>query len=105
MQVLTKQTTKKRRVNGVTIGSKQNKAKNISRKRQQNLLDSQTVIDKTTVITQLKRAATIPKEPTAFQESLISYQVPTPKGAPGRGSFMPITQDDNDIANMPMPPP
>ncbi len=105
MPVLTKQTTKKRRVNGVTIGSKRNKAKNISRKRLQNLLDSQTVIDKTTVITQLERTATIPKEPTAFQESLISYHVPTPKGAPDHGSFMPITQDDEDITNMPMPQP
>ena len=45
MPVRTKQTTKKRRVNGVTIGSKRNKAKNISRKRLQNLLDSQTVIE------------------------------------------------------------
>ena len=88
----------KRRVNGVTIGSNRNKAKNISRKRLQNLLKSQTIIDRQTVMDELTTTPAPERHnrPSTFQDAFVSYHVPTPKGTPRDQSSVPfISQDDN----------
>ena len=70
--------TSGRQVNGVIIGSKSNKVKNVSRKRLQQLMDEQTDMDRQIMLQ--GQVNKIESRKLPGKNLYISFRIPTPKG-------------------------
>jgi len=90
--------SKKRKVNGVTIGSKRNSSKHISRQRLIKLIEAQTKLDRAAEYQRIINLQNNPIEPTKVPGStptlhrLVTYNMPDPKAR----HIPSITQEEDD---------